>query len=95
MGATDPLGSSTWHFFRRASETELWCAVPAYRAVPAFLLSGHWRFSGHLTGDARVPPGFDLAAATVADRFNGFYLFQLTAAQGDAAQPQLTSAPIG
>jgi hypothetical protein len=75
-----PRDVSTWHFFRRAAEADLWCAVPAYRAVPAFLLSGQWQFSGHLSDASRLPPGFDSTAAVIADRFNGFYLFQLTQA---------------
>lgn len=82
---SSPTG--TWHFFRRTAESELWCAVPAHHALPSFLLSGHWLYSGHRLGQGATPPGFDPGAAAVAERFNGFYLFQLV------AEPQgLTSA---
>lgn len=69
----------TWHFFRRTTESELWCAVPAHRALPGFLMSGDWHYSGHKLGQGATPPGFDQTAAAVGDRFNGFYLFQLLA----------------
>ena len=72
-----PSLTSTWHFFRRSAECELWCAVPAHRALPAFLLSGDWLYTGHRLGQGATPPGFDHGAAAVAERFNGFYLFQL------------------
>ena len=75
---SNPL-TVTWHFFRRIAETELWCAVPAHQALPAFLLSGDWIYSGHRLGRGVTPPGFDPHAAAVAERFNGFYLFQLVA----------------
>lgn len=70
----------TWNFFRRTAEVELWCGVPADQAVPAFLLSGEWQFTGHRIGDRSAPPGFNASAAAVGDRFNGFHLFHLTAA---------------
>lgn len=68
----------TWNFFRRADEPELWCAVPASEALPNFLLSGEWRFSGHQLGNNRNPPGFNAEAAEVGEHYNGFHLFQLT-----------------
>ncbi|MCW6511049.1 hypothetical protein [Lichenifustis flavocetrariae] len=78
----DDRPMATWHFFCRETETELWCAVPAHQALPAFLLSGEWHFSGHQSERQAPPPGFDRAAAAVAERFNGFYLFQLTSRPG-------------
>jgi hypothetical protein len=68
---------TTWHFFQREIEDELWCAVPAHEALPPFLLSGQWRFSGHRRHGEDAPPGFDDGAAAVAERFTGFYLFQI------------------
>lgn len=70
-------------FFQRADEPELWCAVPASEALPHFLLSGEWRFSGHQFGD-RSPPGFNAEAAEVGEHYNGFHLFQLTMQAGAA-----------
>lgn len=71
---------TTWHFFRRELESDLWCAVPADHALPPFLLSGEWHFSGHQRGGDDLPPGFDDDAAAVAEHFNGFYIFQVVGA---------------
>lgn len=54
----------------------LCCAVPESRAVPRFLDSGNWTFSGRLDDMATAPADFDDRAATTAVRFNGFYLFE-------------------
>ncbi|MDX7952486.1 hypothetical protein P7D22_15055 [Lichenihabitans sp. Uapishka_5] len=69
----------TWHFFRRTAEADLWCAVPAHQALPGFLMSGDWHYTAHRLDHGATPPGFDSRAAAVAERFNGFYLFQLVA----------------
>jgi hypothetical protein len=82
------FGSTTWHFFRRELENELWCAVPAHHALPHFLLSGEWCFSGHRRGGDDLPPGFDDDAAAVAEHFNGFYLFQLIDIPEPGQQPR-------
>jgi hypothetical protein len=67
----------TWHFFNREHEDELWCAVPADHALPSFLMSGSWHFSGLGRGGDDAPPGFNNAAAALAEDLNGFYLFQI------------------
>ena len=61
--------------FKRREEGELWCAVPADTAVPRFLFSGEWDFSGQ-HAEQRALPGFQRAVALQSVRMNGFYLFQ-------------------
>ena len=70
----------TWNFFHRKSEPELWCAVADQDPLPRFLMSGEWRFGGHLVRDRETPPGFNPGAAVQADDLSGFYLFQQTRA---------------
>ena len=64
-------GAMTWNFFIRRDSPELWCAVPAERSVPRFLISEAWRFGGH----RGWPGGFNPLSARESDRLNGFYLF--------------------
>lgn len=64
-----------WNMFKRREEGELWCAVPAETAVPRFLFSGEWDFSGQ-HAEQRSLPGFQRAVALQSVRMNGFYLFQ-------------------
>ena len=85
---------TTWHFFRREHEDELWCAVLADRSLPPFLLSGDWRFGGHRRSGDDAPPGFDDGAAAIADRFNGFYLFHLVGLPPGAHPSAIQWAPV-
>ena len=71
MSELQEANGATWHFFRRSDEPDIWCAVPAERSLPRFLLSGEWQFGGHRTR----PAGFRLAAAHESAGLNGFYLF--------------------
>ncbi|RYB06453.1 hypothetical protein [Lichenibacterium ramalinae] len=64
-----------WNMFKRREEGELWCAVPADTAVPRFLFSGEWDFSGQHP-EPRPLPGFQRTIALQSVRMNGFYLFQ-------------------
>ena len=65
-----------WNMFARREEGEIWCAVPADSAVPRFLFSGEWDFSGQHP-ERRPLPGFQCDVARQSVRMNGFYLFQL------------------
>jgi hypothetical protein len=65
----------SFNLFRRKESPELFCAVPEDRAVPRFIAGEAWEFGGRIS-DAHSQPGFDRAAARVASRINGFYLFQ-------------------
>lgn len=65
-----------WNMFRRREEGDIWCAVPADTAVPRFLFSGDWDFSGQHP-ERRALPGFQRSVARQAVRMNGFYLFQV------------------
>ena len=71
----------TYNLFRNKHRTALLCAVPEHRPVPNFLNPGQWIFERPLQASDAGPPGFDGRAASVGVRFNGFYLFQVTASQ--------------
>ena len=58
-------------------------ATPDDRPVPALLEAAAWEYAGTLHwGDVPPPgfppPGFDLTAAELGVRLNGFHLFQIT-----------------
>ncbi len=69
----------TYNLFRNRQRPELLCAVPEDRPVPSFLEPDDWSFEWPLRPPDMRPPGFEDRAAHVGVRFNGFYLFQLTA----------------
>jgi hypothetical protein len=71
----------TYNLFRNKQRTALLCAVPEHRPVPNFLNVEQWIFERTLQASAVGPPGFDDRAAHVGVRYNGFYLFQVTAFQ--------------
>ena len=50
-----------------------------YCAVPRFLSTRTWTFSGKIDAPGARPVGFDEAAAGASVRFNGFYLFHVFA----------------
>ena len=64
-----------YDLFRRRHETELYCAVPKGQPAPAFLRSARWQAAGEIDEAAPVPLGFDLEAALIGVRLNGFHLF--------------------
>ena len=57
-----------YNLFRRKGVDAVYCAVPR------FLTTNTWAFSGKVQEPAATPIGFDEAADTSV-RFNGFYLF--------------------
>ena len=69
----------TYNLFRNKQRTALLCAVPEHRPIPAFLNPDQWIFEQPLQASDLSPPGFEDRAASVGVRFNGFYLFQITA----------------
>jgi hypothetical protein len=74
-----------YNLFRNKQRPALLCAVPEDRPVPGFLDPEQWAFECVLRPwDAR-PPGFHDRAAYAGVRFNGFYLFQVTAAPSGSA----------
>jgi hypothetical protein len=64
-----------YNLFRRKRETELFCAVPEDRPVPAFVKGRGWDYGGRAEDGPRAPPGFDPTVARDGVRLNGFYLF--------------------
>lgn len=75
---------STYNLFRNKQRPELLCAVPEDYPIPGFISSEQWTYVGSLRSDAARPSGFCNRAATTGVRFNGFYLFQVTAAEWTA-----------
>jgi hypothetical protein len=69
----------TYNLFRRSGCDSLVCAAPIDRPVPDFLAGREWLFVRALHPSDRLPPGFSVKAVSEAARFNGFYLFYLTA----------------
>ncbi len=66
-----------YNLFRHADRTELICAVPEVRPVPAFITGPAWSFVGRVRDYAGGSSGFDHQSAEVSAHYNGFYLFQL------------------
>lgn len=75
----------TYNLFRNRQRPELLCAVPEHWPVPRFLDLEGWTFERPLHDADIAPAGFEDRAASVGVRFNGFYLFQVTAWQGKMA----------
>ena len=71
----------TYNLFRNKQRMALFCAVPEHRPILAFLNPEQWIFERPLRASDIGPPGFEDKAASVGVRFNGFYLFQITASQ--------------
>jgi hypothetical protein len=68
----------SYNLFRRKGRSELVCAVPEDRPVPAFITGTLWTFGGTLEHPERHRLAFNSEAADASVRVNGFYLFQLT-----------------
>ena len=62
------------NLFRRKGVDAVYCAVPEDCAVPRFLTTNTWAFSGKVQEPGATPIGFNESADTSV-RFNGFYLF--------------------
>jgi hypothetical protein len=71
----------TYNLFRNRQRPDILCAVPEHHPVPSFLVPEDWTFVRPLHAADMAPAGFEDRAATVGVRFNGFYLFQITASQ--------------
>jgi PAS domain-containing protein len=81
---TSGMSNSAYNLFRNKQRPELLCAVPEDRPIPRFVDREQWMYAGSLQPQDTRPPGFHDKAASAGVRFNGFYLFQVTAAQSDA-----------
>ena len=79
VSASSPARECTYNLFRNRLRPELLCAVPEHRPAPNFLSRKDWTFERPLHASEPAPVGFQDRAATVGVRFNGFYLFQITA----------------
>jgi hypothetical protein len=75
----------TYNLFRNRQRPDLLCAVPEHHPVPSFLIREDWLFDRPLHAAETAPAGFEDRAATAGVRFNGFYLFQVTASQSKMA----------
>ena len=78
--AADPiLRECGYNLFRNNQRPSLLCAVPEDRSVPGFIDAEAWSFERVLRRQDAAPPGFHDRAARAGVRYNGFYLFQVTA----------------
>ena len=68
-----------YNLFRNNERTELFCAVPEDRPVPTLIVAGAWTFERTLRPHDVAPPGFHERGAKAGVRYNGFYVFQVTA----------------
>jgi PAS domain-containing protein len=82
--STSGTSNSAYNLFRNKQRPEILCAVPEDRPIPRFVDREQWTYVGSLQPQDIRPPGFHDKAASAGVRFNGFYLFQVTAAQSDA-----------
>jgi hypothetical protein len=74
-----------YNLFRNKQRPEILCAVPEDRPLPSFIGSEQWMYEGSLRHQEVRPSGFNDRAAKVGVRFNGFYLFYVTASHKMAA----------
>jgi hypothetical protein len=78
--AADPiLRECAYNLFRNNQRPKLFCAVPEDCPVPNFIGAEGWSFKRVLRRQDVAPPGFHDRAARAGVRYNGFYLFQVTA----------------
>jgi PAS domain-containing protein len=82
-----------YNLFRNKQRPEIICAIPEDRPIPSFLGSEQWVYEGSLHPQDARPSGFDDRAASAGVRFNGFYLFQVTAAPGKAGSKGQSLGP--
>ncbi len=87
------LSDRAYDLFRNRLRPELLCAVPADYPLPDFIEFEGWAYEGSLRQQDVRPSGFNDRAASVGVRFNGFYLFQLTADYGKAMIGQPAPEP--
>lgn len=64
-----------YNLFRSRRRPDLLCAVSEDYPVPAFLGGHGWDFAGTVDTLLAAPPGFEVDAARVGMRLNGYYLF--------------------
>ena len=62
------------NLFRRRDASDLYCAVPEARPVPAFIRTPAWEFVGKMDRESPLA-GFRERAARVAMHHQGFYAF--------------------
>lgn len=78
--SADPvLRECAYNLFRNNERPKLFCAVPEDRSVPGFIGAEAWSFERVLRRQDVAPPGFHDRGARAGVRYNGFYLFQITA----------------
>ncbi len=68
-----------YNLFRNKERPELFCAVPEDRPIPSLIVAKAWTFESFLGIRDVAPPGFSEKGAKAGVRYNGFYLFQVTA----------------
>jgi PAS domain-containing protein len=83
--ARPEAGDCTYNLFINKLRPEILCAVPEDVPIPSFISSEQWMYAGPLRPQDARPPGFNDKAAAAGVRFSGFYLFQVTAANGKVA----------
>ncbi len=89
--ARPEAGECAYNLFRNQQRPEILCAVPENYPIPSFVSSEGWAYGGSLQSRDARPPGFCDRAATTGVRFNGFYLFQVTAAEWSAKTARQSS----
>lgn len=85
------LRECTYNLFRNNQRPKLFCAVPEDRPIPSFIDAEGWSFECVLRSQDVAPLGFQDRAARAGVRYNGFYLFQVTAREASVGH-RLSSA---
>ncbi|MBM6584347.1 hypothetical protein ILT44_29565 [Microvirga sp. BT689] len=99
MGSVHQLAPATpgvlnfaFNLFRNKRRPEILCAVPEDCPLPGFIGAEQWVYERSLSPQDAKPPGFIERAAKTGVRFNGFYLFQVTAEERTAGTKEKSLA---
>jgi hypothetical protein len=76
---------TTFNLFRRCLGSEVYCAVPEDRAVPAFIRGNIWEFAGKVEPQRGRLIAFDMAEVESSVRSSGYFLFNSAPASSRAA----------
>jgi hypothetical protein len=84
--ASSVLRECAYNLFRNNQRPKLFCAVPEDRPIPGFIDAEAWSFERVLRSQDVAPPGSHERAARAGVRYDGFYVFHVTAREPSSGQ---------